>query len=85
MASHHHIAGQHEQQSDHGGKRHEGGAADCAFAPLLAGFTLPDVPPQNPHVFAATFVESVAASHVAPFSTGPPAPPPPSRGPPTLA
>jgi hypothetical protein len=61
--------------------QHDG---DCAFAPLLAGF----VPAADaPAVEAAAVAASAPFEHFlsATFPTGPPAPPPPARGPPALA
>jgi hypothetical protein len=71
----------HHHSSSHG-SQHDGG--DCAFSPLLAGFTsfavagLPAGPlPQDEAAPPQSFVVLL--------KTGPPALPPPSTGPPALA
>jgi hypothetical protein len=76
MAGHHHDARHHSHKAQHDG--------DCAFAPLSSGFAASDQPAAlltkmpvaaaRPHIPAELF-----------FATGPPALPPPARGPPAIA
>ena len=77
------------QAIGHAGKAHhdpksKGHGGECAFAPLQAGFAAAPAAPILPAPAAAPaslpqqFTASVSAR-------GPPAPPPPATGPPTLA
>lgn len=70
-ATHH---GHHK--AEHGG--------DCAFAPLQAGFASLDLAPALLAVAPTRFAPP-AQPLTAAFPTGPPAPPPPATGPPTIA
>jgi hypothetical protein len=61
--------------------QHEG---DCAFSPLHSGAT----PNSSAPALVAVPLAAASLPHHAPapfFATGPPAPPPPATGPPTLA
>jgi hypothetical protein len=71
-ASHHHRS----SHGDHSG--------DCAFAPLHAGAAPLHQPPliEAP---APTTAKPLDRILIAAFPTGPPAPPPPSTGPPSIA
>jgi hypothetical protein len=71
--------GHHHHPSQHG--QHDG---DCAFAPFHAGFApASDFPAlQVPEPASA---KPSAHFLISAFPTGPPAPPPPARGPPTIA
>jgi hypothetical protein len=73
-----HMAHQHGSPSK---SQHDG---ECAFNPLLAGFTAASAAPQVGAPLLAPEVRVTPAA--APrFKTGPPAPPPPATGPPALA
>ncbi len=76
------------QAIEHAGKAHHGSKGkshgDCAFAPLQAGFAAAPA--------ASVLPAPAAAREILPqqflartFARGPPAPPPPARGPPALA
>jgi hypothetical protein len=77
-----HAAGHHHAKHDPSHKaQHDG---DCAFSPLLTGFTPSDLPAQLPAPSVAA--DAPIAPTAAPaFKTGPPALPPPATGPPALA
>lgn len=76
----HHAGGNAGHHSGHG-DQHNG---DCAFSPIHAGFTPAAQPPiiLGP-IVAAPLLKS--RPFVSFFATGPPALPPPARGPPAIA
>ena len=78
LAPHDRGAGHHHRSShgDHSG--------DCAFAPLMGGFT---PAPAAPAIEAPALSTAEPRDHMltVAFPTGPPAPPPPSTGPPPIA
>jgi hypothetical protein len=77
-----HAAGHHQGKHDPSHKaQHDG---DCAFSPLLAGFTPADLPSElpSPSLAADAPITRTAAPAL---KTGPPALPPPATGPPALA
>jgi len=76
MAGHHHGAAHHSHKAQHEG--------DCAFAPLSSGFAASYMP--------AAILTKMPVDAARPdipaelfFATGPPALPPPARGPPAIA
>jgi hypothetical protein len=73
-----HHAGSNKQ--DHKG----GSGGDCAFAPFHAGAALAAAPPIPPVPILAV-AAPILRPGATPLTTGPPAPPPPSTGPPLLA
>jgi hypothetical protein len=77
------------QAIEHAGKAHHGSkgnshGGDCAFAPLQAGFAT--APAASVLPAPAAVREILPQQFLArTFARGPPAPPPPARGPPALA
>jgi hypothetical protein len=74
---------EHAGTGHHGSKGNSHGG-DCAFAPLQAGFAT--APAASVLPAPAAVREILPQQFLArTFARGPPAPPPPARGPPTLA
>jgi len=79
-----HMAGHHgAMPADHGSSDHHQGG-DACFSALLVGFAPVDRPAIAPSPAIVT-PAPVCFSATSVLTTGPPAPPPPSTGPPALA